>query len=202
MTPSTAAAPAATAPAGRATAAIVAIVAGGAFLAPINSTMIAVALPSLADQYRIDVADAAWLVIAYLLVMASAQPLAGRLGDSFGHRKLFVAGCVGLLAAQSAAPWRRHSACFSPVDRFRGWRRLRWAQTVAPSSGTPFPRPVGGSVRVVRRLHDSGGRNRACRRRGHHRPVWSRLDLLDQPPDTRGRLPFALRLLPEHRRLR
>ena len=99
MTASSAAAPAEAARAGRTTAAIVAVVAGGAFLAPVNSTMIAVALPSLADQYRIEVADAAWLVIAYLLVMASAQPFAGRLGDSFGHRKLFVAGCVGLLAA-------------------------------------------------------------------------------------------------------
>jgi EmrB/QacA subfamily drug resistance transporter len=99
LTASSAAAPAEAARAGRTTAAIVAVVAGGAFLAPINSTMIAVALPSLADQYRIEVADAAWLVIAYLLVMASAQPLTGRLGDSFGHRKLFVTGCVGLLAA-------------------------------------------------------------------------------------------------------
>jgi EmrB/QacA subfamily drug resistance transporter len=83
----------------RTTAALVAVVAGGAFLAPINSTMIAVALPALGDEYRIGVADVAWLVIAYLLVMASLQPLAGRLGDSFGHRRLFVAGCVGLLGA-------------------------------------------------------------------------------------------------------
>ena len=48
-------------------------------------------------------------------------------------------------------------------------------------------RPPWGRVRVVRRLHDSGGRHRACRRRGPHRPVRLRLDLLDQPPDTRGR---------------
>jgi EmrB/QacA subfamily drug resistance transporter len=75
------------------------LVAGGAFLAPINSTMIAVALPALADEFRIAVADVTWLVIVYLLVMASLQPLAGRLGDSFGHRRLFVGGCVGLLAA-------------------------------------------------------------------------------------------------------
>ena len=78
---------------------VVAVVAAGAFLAPINSTMIAVALPAIADEHRIDVGDAAWLVIAYLLVMASVQPLAGRLGDALGHKKLFVAGCVGLLVA-------------------------------------------------------------------------------------------------------
>ena len=83
----------------RTTATLVSVVAGGAFLAPINSTMIAVALPALGNEYGIGVADVAWLVIAYLLVMASLQPLAGRLGDSFGHRRLFVAGCVGLLAA-------------------------------------------------------------------------------------------------------
>jgi EmrB/QacA subfamily drug resistance transporter len=82
-----------------AAAPLVAIVAGGAFLAPINSTMIAVALPALGDEFGIGVADLAWLVIAYLLVMACLQPVAGRLGDSFGHRKLFVAGCFGLLAA-------------------------------------------------------------------------------------------------------
>jgi EmrB/QacA subfamily drug resistance transporter len=83
----------------RRTATLVAVVGAGAFLAPINSTMIAVAIPAIGAEYGIGLADVAWLVISYLLVMASLQPLAGRLGDAFGHRRLFVLGCVGLLGA-------------------------------------------------------------------------------------------------------
>ena len=64
----------------------------GVFLAPLNSTMIAVALPDIMVDFDIGISSAAWLITAYLIAMASLQPLAGKLGDSFGHRNMVLIG--------------------------------------------------------------------------------------------------------------
>ena len=70
---------------------MLAAVALSAILAPLNSTMIAVALPGIVDDFNASVSSATWLVTAYLVVMASVQPLAGKIGDGMGRRKLILA---------------------------------------------------------------------------------------------------------------
>ena len=84
---------------------VLATVALGTMLAPLNSTMIAVALPSVIQEFDADVASAGWLVTAYLIAMASLQPVAGKLGDRVGRRPLILGGvaCFGL--ASLAAAW-------------------------------------------------------------------------------------------------
>ncbi|HIN22854.1 MAG TPA: MFS transporter [Dehalococcoidia bacterium] len=64
----------------------------GVFLAPLNSTMIAVALPDIMLDFDVSISSAGWLITAYLIAMASLQPLAGKLGDSFGHRTMVLSG--------------------------------------------------------------------------------------------------------------
>jgi MFS family permease len=61
-------------------------------LAPLNSTMIAVALPHVITEFGADMASAGWLVTAYLITMASLQPVAGKLGDRLGRRRLILGG--------------------------------------------------------------------------------------------------------------
>ena len=61
-------------------------------LAPLNSTMIAVALPDVMDDFNVGVASAGWLITAYLAAMASLQPVAGKLGDRLGRRRLVLGG--------------------------------------------------------------------------------------------------------------
>jgi EmrB/QacA subfamily drug resistance transporter len=63
-------------------------------LAPLNSTMIVVALSLVIQEFRADVATAGWLVTSYLIVMASLQPVAGKLGDRLGRRKLILGGLL------------------------------------------------------------------------------------------------------------
>ena len=82
---------------------LVATVALGAVLAPLNSTMIAVALPAIADELAAGPAAAGWLVTAYLIAMASLQPVAGRLGDRLGRRRLILWGLAGFGLASLAA---------------------------------------------------------------------------------------------------
>jgi EmrB/QacA subfamily drug resistance transporter len=67
-------------------------VVAGAMLVPLNSTMIAVALPHLISDFGADLASAGWLVTGYLIAMASLQPVAGKLGDRLGRRTLVLAG--------------------------------------------------------------------------------------------------------------
>ena len=81
---------------------LVAAVALATMLAPLNSTMIAVALPPIAAQFQAG-ASAPWLVTAYLIAMASLQPVAGKLGDRFGRRPLMLGGLAYFALASLGA---------------------------------------------------------------------------------------------------
>lgn len=74
-----------------------------AMLLPLNSTMIAVAIPDIARDFGGDAGSATWLVGGYLIVMASLQPLAGKLGDRFGRRPLILGGLAWFAAASLGA---------------------------------------------------------------------------------------------------
>lgn len=74
-------------------------------LAPLNSTMIAVALPHVIEEFGADVSTAGWLVTAYLITMASLQPVAGKLGDRLGRRPLILGGVACFGIASMAAAW-------------------------------------------------------------------------------------------------
>ena len=78
-------------------------VALGTMLAPLNSTMIAVAMPGIIDQFDSNIGTASWLVTAYLISMAALQPLGGKLGDAFGRRKLVLGGMLGFAVASLGA---------------------------------------------------------------------------------------------------
>ena len=84
---------------------IIATVALATMLAPLNSTMIAVALPRVIEDFGTEVSGAGWLVTAYLITMASLQPVAGKLGDRFGRRRLILGGVASFGVASIAAAW-------------------------------------------------------------------------------------------------
>ena len=63
-------------------------------LAPLNSTMIAIALPSIADYFGVGISAASVLVPTYLFIMAVLQPMAGGLGDRLGRRRLMLSSLL------------------------------------------------------------------------------------------------------------
>jgi EmrB/QacA subfamily drug resistance transporter len=67
-------------------------IAAGTALAPLNSTMIAVALPDIQRAVDASVTATAWLVTIYLITMAVGQPIGGRLGDQLGRRPVYLVG--------------------------------------------------------------------------------------------------------------
>jgi len=79
----------------------------GAALIPLNSTMIAVALPAIGETFSVSPGDLTlWLVTSYLLVNIILQSPAGKLGDMVGRRRAFEIGlslfAVGVLIATFA----------------------------------------------------------------------------------------------------
>lgn len=74
-----------------------------AMLVPLNSTMIAVAIPDIARDFGGDAGSATWLVSGYLIAMASLLPLAGKLGDRFGRRPLILGGLAWFATASLGA---------------------------------------------------------------------------------------------------
>ena len=86
--------------------AVLVAVALGSLLVPLNSTMIAVALPRLIDDLHTSLGAATWLVTAYLITMAALQPLGGRLGDRVGRRRLILGGLAWFALASAAVRQR------------------------------------------------------------------------------------------------
>ena len=78
-------------------------VASGAILVPLNSTMLAVALPGVMGEFGLDASAVASLVTLYLGAVAVALPLGGSIGDRYGHRRAFVVGVIGFALASSVA---------------------------------------------------------------------------------------------------
>ena len=71
-------------------------------LVPLNSTMIAVALPDVADDFDIGSGSAGVLVTIYLVVMLIGQPVLGRLIDLVGARRALRWGLTGFVAVSVA----------------------------------------------------------------------------------------------------
>ncbi len=72
-------------------------------LVPLNSTMIAVALPHIARDFDIAKGRASVLITLYLVAMLVGQPLAGRLCDLVGARRLASIAVAGFGVFSAAA---------------------------------------------------------------------------------------------------
>ncbi len=78
-------------------------VASGAVLVPLNSTMLAVALPSVMGEFAIGPETVSSLVTLYLGAVTVALPASGSLGDRFGQRRVFLVGVLAFAMASLLA---------------------------------------------------------------------------------------------------
>jgi EmrB/QacA subfamily drug resistance transporter len=74
----------------------------GDLMIVLDVTIVGVALPSIREDLGFSEESLAWVVNAYLITFGGFLLLGGRLGDLFGHRRLFLAG-IGLFTLASAA---------------------------------------------------------------------------------------------------
>ncbi len=87
----------------------------GVFLAGLELMITAVALPAIIIAFAADpifafkeLREASWIITGYLLVYVVAMPLAGRLSDLWGARRLFL-GALALFMVGSALAGRAQS---------------------------------------------------------------------------------------------
>ena len=71
----------------------------GDIMIVLDGTIVNVALPSIRDDLGFSQESLAWIVNAYLLTFGGFLLLGGRLGDLFGHRRLFLIGIALFTAA-------------------------------------------------------------------------------------------------------
>jgi EmrB/QacA subfamily drug resistance transporter len=70
------------------------------FLAVIDQTIVATALPAIARSLG-EVERLSWVVVSYLVANMIAAPVYGRLADTFGRRRLMLAALVLFVAASA-----------------------------------------------------------------------------------------------------
>ncbi|MFB5763376.1 MFS transporter [Paenibacillus medicaginis] len=76
----------------------------GVLLNPLNSSMISVAMPRLQGAYHLDFTIVSWIIFAFYIASAVAQPVMGKASDLFGRRRIFLAGLVTAFIPSLLAP--------------------------------------------------------------------------------------------------
>jgi MFS family permease len=110
----------------------------GTLLQPLNSSMIAVALVAIGNDFHAGT-ETQWLVSGLYLATAISAPTAGRLADLLGARRVFLAG-LGLVALVSA---------LAPLAPSLGWL-IAARVLLGIGTGAQFP----SGVAMIRRIAD------------------------------------------------
>jgi len=74
--------------------AIMTVVSVGTFLSVLDGNIVNIALPTIMRELNTDFATVQWVVLAYLLAMATLMLSIGRLGDMLGKKQLYTAGII------------------------------------------------------------------------------------------------------------
>src|SRR5918911_4040572 len=105
----------------------------GSLMIVLDTTIVNVALPSIRRDLGFSETSLAWVVNAYLLTFGGFLLLGGRLGDLFGHRRLFLAGIAlftlasavcGLSTTQAMLVGARAVQGLGGAVASAGWRSL------------------------------------------------------------------------------
>lgn len=80
------------------------------FLISIDNTVLAFALPNIAEDFRPSAATQLWIVDVYSLVLATLLVMMGSLGDRFGRRRLLLIGTIGFAVVSTAAAFAPSAA--------------------------------------------------------------------------------------------
>jgi EmrB/QacA subfamily drug resistance transporter len=77
-------------------------VAAGVMMVGLDGTIVAVANPAIQSHLHASLAGIQWVSNAYLLALAVSLIAAGKAGDRFGHKKVFLTGVAGFAASSAA----------------------------------------------------------------------------------------------------
>ena len=118
----------------------------GMFATTFPITVLTLAIPTIADDLGTNEADLAWLITLPTLVSALALPTLGKLGDLYGHRKVFLAG-FALSAVTTVL-----TATATTAGALIAWRTV--TQTIGAST-------MPSSLALINTVHQGERRARA-----------------------------------------
>src|ERR671919_377937 len=78
------------------------VLCAGVLMIVLDTTIVNVALPSIREDLGFTETSLVWVVNAYMLTFGGFLLLGGRLGDLYGHRRVFLAG-IALFTVASLA---------------------------------------------------------------------------------------------------
>jgi MFS family permease len=77
-------------------------VALGVMMVALDGTIVAVANPAIQSHLHASLAGIQWVTNAYLLALAVSLMTMGKLGDRFGHKRVFMTGVTGFALSSAA----------------------------------------------------------------------------------------------------
>ena len=78
---------------------ILAAVMLGAFMGPVDASIVNTVLPDITGYFKTDISIAQWVPTVYLLTISCLILLYGRLGDMIGYKRIFLAGLASFVVA-------------------------------------------------------------------------------------------------------
>ncbi|WP_432009792.1 MFS transporter [Streptomyces cucumeris] len=73
----------------------------GAVIVALDGTVLTIAQPTLGRDLHATFSEVQWTSTGYLIAVASLLVFAGRLGDRYGHRRIFALGVLGFAATSA-----------------------------------------------------------------------------------------------------
>ena len=112
------------------------------FMVILDATVVNVALPAIQVDLALSPGQLTWITNAYMIAFGGLLLLFGRLGDSFGRRRVFLIG-VGAFTLASIACGLAPSALALIVARFlQGVGAAAASSVILAIIATEFPRPA------------------------------------------------------------
>lgn len=69
----------------------------GTIMVPINASIVNVSLPTITAFFSTSIASSEWVITAYLINLLGFVLLFGRLGDFYGHERIYMVGLISFL---------------------------------------------------------------------------------------------------------
>src|SRR5688572_27980421 len=79
---------------------VFAVVAPAMLMSSMDNTIVGIGLPTIMDALNTDIAWVGWIFTAYQLTQTIFMPIAGKVSDEWGRKKVFI-GAVVLFVASS-----------------------------------------------------------------------------------------------------
>src|SRR2546428_12470967 len=117
------------------------VLCAGFLLIVVDMTIVNVALPSIQSDLKFSQAGLAWVINAYLIAFAGLLLLAGRLGDLFGRKRVYLIGLAVFTCASLVCGLSFNQPMLIAARFVQGFGGAGGAGVVPGQGGTPCSPP-------------------------------------------------------------